>query len=158
MSDRAFHDCFGKEHSLSGVVDEIVAFMNQDPSRQYRVIIGTDSDDHDGADFVSAVVVHRVGNGGRYWWKRMRLPHFKALRDRIWQEVLFSLEVARELIDVVSAKNMPKFHLEIHVDVGTQGETRSILQEVVGVVRGSGFEVKTKPESYGATKVADRHI
>lgn len=158
MQEKSFNDCFGKQMALSGVVDEIIAFMHQDPARQYRVIIGTDSEDHNGADFVSAVVVHRVGNGGRYWWRRMRLQHFKALRDRIWQEVLFSLEVARELIDVVASKNMPKFHLEIHVDVGTQGETRSILQEVVGVVRGSGFEVRTKPESYGATKVADRHV
>jgi len=158
MLERVFHDCFGKEYSLANVVDEIIAFMHQDPGRQYRVIIGTDSEDHGGADFVSAVVVHRVGNGGRYWWRRTRLPHFKALRDRIWQEVLFSLEIARGLIDVVSSKNLPKFQMEIHVDVGTKGETRTILQEVVGAVRGSGFMVKTKPESFGASNVADRHV
>jgi predicted RNase H-related nuclease YkuK (DUF458 family) len=159
MTEKFFHDCFGKSYALREVVDEIVLFINADPSRSYNVIIGTDSDDHGEADFVSAVIVHRVGNGGRYWWRRVRLPHFKALRMRIWKEVSFSLELAQMfLAEVGGRKNFPEFQLEIHVDVGTNGETRAILQEVVGAVRGSGFLVRTKPESFGATKVADRHI
>jgi len=32
-----------------------------------------------------------------------------------------------------------------------------MLQEIIGMIRGSGFEIKTKPESYGASKVADRY-
>jgi predicted RNase H-related nuclease YkuK (DUF458 family) len=159
MQDRVFHDCFGRAYALKEVVDEIISFMQHDPSRRYRVIIGTDSENHDEADFVSAVIVHRVGNGGRYWWRRVRLPHFKALRTRIWKEVSFSLELAQAfLAEVTARKHFPEFQLEIHVDVGTQGETRTILQEVVGAVRGSGFLVRTKPESYGASKVADRYV
>lgn len=159
MEERVFHDCFGKAYALHEVVDEIVSFMQYDPMRRYNIIIGTDSENHDEADFVSAVIVHRVGNGGRYWWRRIRMPHFKALRTRIWKEVSFSLELAQAFLhEVTTRRNFPEFQLEIHVDVGAEGPTRTILQEVVGAVRGSGFLVRTKPESFGATKVADRHV
>lgn len=159
VNSKLFYDSFGKACALNDVVDEIVAFMGADPARRYNIIIGTDSENYEEADFVSAVIVHRVGNGGRYWWRRIRMPYFKALRTRIWKEVSFSLELAQAFLAAVTArKNFPEFQLEIHVDVGTKGETRAILQEVVGVVRGSGFLVRTKPESFGATKVADRHV
>lgn len=87
------------------------------------------------------------------------MAHFKALRVRIWKEVSLSLELAQAFLHEVSArKNFPEFQLEIHVDIGANGDTRAILQEVVGAVRGSGFLVRVKPESFGATKVADRHV
>jgi len=32
-----------------------------------------------------------------------------------------------------------------------------MIKEVVGMVRGSGYNAKTKPDAYGASAVADRH-
>lgn len=32
-----------------------------------------------------------------------------------------------------------------------------MITEVVGMIRGSGYDVKIKPQSYGASKVADRY-
>jgi predicted RNase H-related nuclease YkuK (DUF458 family) len=32
-----------------------------------------------------------------------------------------------------------------------------MIKEVVGMIRGSGYEVKMKPFAYGAFVVADRH-
>jgi len=37
------------------------------------------------------------------------------------------------------------------------GPTREMIKEVVGMVNGNGFTAKTKPESYGAFVVADKH-
>jgi len=45
--------------------------------------------------------------------------------------------------------------LEIHTDIGQVGETKEMIKEIVGMVKGNGFEVKIKPESFGATSVAD---
>ena len=50
-----------------------------------------------------------------------------------------------------------RYDLEIHVDVGTVGPTREMIKEVVGMVTGSGYTAKTKPESFGASVVADKH-
>jgi len=33
-----------------------------------------------------------------------------------------------------------------------------MMQEVIGMVRAYNFEARTKPESYAASKVADRHV
>ena len=46
---------------------------------------------------------------------------------------------------------------EIHIDVGEKGETRTMIQEIVGMVRAHNFEPRTKPLSFGASNVADRH-
>lgn len=159
QSELYYHDSLGSRLSLREVIAGVLYFMRQVPERHYKVVIGTDSEkDLKGTDFVSAVVVHRVGNGGRYWWRRTRGPSFKALRDRIYQEALASLKIAQELIQILREDKIVDLDLEIHVDIGENGETRVMLQEVVGMIRGSGFEVKTKPDSYGATKVADRHV
>ena len=33
-----------------------------------------------------------------------------------------------------------------------------MIQEITGMIRANNFEVKTKPESYAASSVADRHV
>ena len=41
--------------------------------------------------------------------------------------------------------------------VGKDEETRELINAVTGMVKGCGYKVKYKPESYAATKVADRY-
>ena len=110
------------------------------------------------ADFVTAIVVHRVGKGGRYFWRRFKLDKFHTLRDRILREVLTSLDLGKILVESLREFEDLNFDLEIHIDVGVNGKTKQMIQEVVGIVRANNFEAKTKPESYAASSVADRHI
>jgi len=158
FSEEYFHDGYGKLLSLREIVGAMLGFIKEVPDRHYRIIIGTDSQPGAETDFVSAVVIHRERNGGRYWWRRFRSPNFKVLRERIYHEAALSLKVAQELLEILKGETHANFELEIHLDVGFVGETRTMIQEVVGMVRGSGFAVRTKPESFGATKVADRHV
>ena len=142
------------------VVSEIIAYMKSDSARRYRVTIGTDSElaaDKD-ADFVTAIVVHRIGNGGRYFWRRFELGKFYTLRDRIIREALISVDVAKDILTQLEKSALRAFEFEIHVDVGVNGPTKAVIQEVVSMVRANHFEVRTKPESYAATSVADRHV
>jgi len=81
------------------------------------------------------------------------------MRERIYNEVLFSLSIAQELVKrLKSWANKFDFSLEIHVDIGLNGPTKAMVQEVINLVKGNGFKVKTKPESFGASNVADRLI
>lgn len=145
---------------MSEVVEEIIVFMTAAPERRYKVTIGTDSELlSDGkADFVTAVVVHRVGNGGRYFWRRMPKEKTHTLRDRIIREVLISIEIAKGVLVELKKFPLPAFDFEIHIDVGENGPTRQMIHEVVSLARANNFEAKTKPESYAATSVADRHV
>ena len=44
----------------------------------------------------------------------------------------------------------------IHADVGANGATKDMIKEIVGLIKGNGFEAKIKPEAYVASIVADR--
>ena len=156
-----FNNLAGMKLSASDVAKAVVKFMTEDNSRRYKIFIGSDSEGHavENTDFVTAVVVHRVGNGGRYFWRRAELKKFHTLRDRIIQEVLLSIDAAKEILESLKKiKDVPDFDFEIHVDVGEKGPTKTIIQEVVGMVRAYDFEPRIKPESYAATNVADRYV
>lgn len=161
---------FGLKLTVPQVVGEILRFMRDEPTFHYRITIGTDSDliADGGADFVTAVVIHRVGNGGKYFWRRAELGKFHTLRDRIIQEVMLSLDLAKLLLQELNAEGMraafgdaalpPAWDFEIHVDIGENGPTQAMLQEVVGMIRAHNFVGVTKPGSYAASNVADRHV
>lgn len=160
MDQLLFNSSYGVKLSVKQIVQEIVGFMAFDTKRRYKITIGTDSEriPGDQADFVSAVVVHRIGNGGRYFWRRIELGKFHTLRDRIIKEVLLSLELAQEVLDELKKIKDISFDFEIHADIGENGETKVMIQEVVGMIRAHNFEVRTKPGSYAASNVADRHV
>jgi predicted RNase H-related nuclease YkuK (DUF458 family) len=156
-----FSSSLGIQLSPDELVREIINFMRADERRTYKVIIGTDSERNasGSADFVTAIVVQRVGNGGRYFWRRTVLDKkFWGLRDRITEEVLISLGVAKDFLAATRLFDVPKFDFEIHVDVGENGATRVMIQELVAMVRAENFQARTKPESYAASNVADRHV
>ncbi len=156
-----FNSNLGVQLSAEQVSRHIVDFMKADPFREYKITIGTDSekDSNDEADFVTAIVIHRVGNGARYFWRRISgKTKFHTLRDRITQEVLISLDIAKEFLEAISKFDAPKYDFEIHLDIGQNGATKVMIQELVGMVRAHNFEAKTKPDSYAATNVADKHV
>ena len=163
MEKRRFISPSKGKLTLNKVIGEITAYLDEEPEKRYRLVIGTDSSngtvDHK-TDFVTAVVVHRVGRGGRYFWTKKRKEKIVTLRDKIYAETLLSLELAQELVPELKTYLKPGnggYELEIHIDVGEVGQTREMIREVVGMVAGNGFKAKTKPESYGASTVADRH-
>jgi predicted RNase H-related nuclease YkuK (DUF458 family) len=140
------------------VIKKLLEYMAFAPGLEYELIIGTDSMPSGiEAEFVSAIVVHRKNSGGIYFWHKRHQTSLHTLRDRIYEEALSSLRLAEKLIEKFKEKQITDFNLTIHVDVGPNGETKKLINEVVGMIKGSGFAVKTKPDSYGASSVADRH-
>ena len=150
-----------------GALSKIVWFMGLDKNASYDVIIGTDSEAINGqADFVSALIVHKKGRGGVYFWGRQKIAHLNSMKQRIWQEATLSLSLAQRLVDDFakiglfnsSGSSDKGLNLEIHVDIGPNGKTRELIADIVGMIRANGFKVATKPSSWGASHVADRHV
>ena len=137
----------------------ISTFMAKDKKAKYEIIVGSDSQKikKDSYDFVSALIIHRVGFGGIYFWKRSVQDRKISLKERIYQEATMSLETSENFINFFKINGISRYNIQIHVDIGHNGETRKMINEVVGMVRGSGYDVKIKPDSYGASKVADRY-
>jgi predicted RNase H-related nuclease YkuK (DUF458 family) len=146
---------------LKEVIQEIASFISEEPKNRYQIIIGTDSNGGPVLEFVTALIIYRVGRGGRYFWKRSKQKKVSTLRDKIYQEVAFSVATAQEILENLKTQIkedlISPYDLEIHIDVGEKGKTRNMIKEVVAIVEGNGFSAKTKPNAYGASNVADKY-
>lgn len=153
---------------IDEVMAEMINYIKEKPERFYDIIVGCDSSSGEDPHFPVAIVILRVGEGGRFFLKKITYPPF--LREkfsnwkmRILEEVLLSCELALFLKENFQKKiqNLNKnFNYQlryIHADIGEQGQTRDMIREVIGLIRGNGFEPKIKPEAYAASTVADRY-
>ncbi|HCW50846.1 MAG TPA: hypothetical protein DGR79_02080 [Clostridiales bacterium] len=143
--------------SFDEMFDDIRAYVDEDPTASYRLIVGTDSRAREETTFVSAVIIHRVGKGARYYYEKRKHPRLASLRQRIYYETALSLNLGSKIAARLARDGWSNLDIEIHLDVGREGATKSMIREVVGMVTGSGFDAKIKPESYGATAVADKY-
>lgn len=149
--------------NVDEMIAEISSFVKEEPQSFYRLVIGSDSQARkingvSEIDFVTAIVVHRQGKGAKYFWRKEKRIEVPILRNKIYTETLMSLDTAKEIVPLLREAVTPaKYDLEIHIDVGSLGPTREMIKEVVGMVNGNGYVAKTKPESWGASTVADKH-
>ncbi|MDH7476526.1 MAG: ribonuclease H-like YkuK family protein [Microgenomates group bacterium] len=145
--------------SLEDLKKIISSFMASDKKAHYEIIVGSDSQKvkKETYDFVSALIIHRVGYGGIYFWRREVIKRKISLKERIYQEATMSLQTSENFVNFFKTNGISKYNIQIHVDIGKNGETRDLITEVVGMIRSSGYDVKIKPQSYGASKVADRY-
>ena len=145
--------------NIQKTYESILSFIYEKPKNQYKLIIGTDS--HPGLSesvFVTAIVIYRVGHGGRYYYHKQNVKMKSGFKKRIFHEVSRSLTVASKLTDLLSNEEESLLlDIEIHIDVGENGPSSSIIKEVVGMVIGSGYDALIKPDSYAASNVADRY-
>ena len=156
-TDRFYSPTKGRM-SFEEVISDIVRIMESDPEAPYLIVVGSDSHSSVGeVDFVSAIIIHRLGKGGRYFWRRIRESKIHTLRQKIYREATLSFELAKGLMEELEERTPLDYDLEIHVDVGERGKTKDLIDEVVGMIVGSGFSVKTKPYAYAASTVADKH-
>ena len=158
MTNEMFYNPHAGGMSFDTMVQTIVDGMHADPKARYELLVGTDSSvNGTHVDYVSAIVVHKVGKGGRYYWARKREKKTFSLRQRIWREAWLSFELAQRLLKGLANFSLLTFNLEIHVDIGENGPTKELIDEVVGMIIGSGFAVRIKPEAYAASSVADKY-
>lgn len=142
--------------SFEQVFSDVISYARENPNDSYRLIVGTDSQSRDETCFVTALIVHRKGKGARFFYTRRREEHIQSLKQRIFFEASLSLNLASRLAEKLAESGLD-LDMEIHLDVGTNGATKTLVKEVVGMVNGSGFLCRIKPESYGASSVADRY-
>ena len=148
---------------IEGVLKEISHYIAEKPEKFYDIMVGCDSSSSEEPTFPLAIVVLRVGEGGRFFLKRINyheVRKFYGWHQRILEEVLLSCELALFLRENLK-KHLPASlnwqFVYIHADVGEKGVTRDMIKEVTGLIRGNGFEPKIKPESFAASNVADRY-
>ncbi len=106
--------------------------------------------------FSCIVAVHSNDmNIANYYYQKQKLKdsQYKHLEVKILKEVSLSLDVANFL-----KHKIPTANIEIHLDIGDKDRnaTRYLVERTRGWVRGMGYDVKIKPDSW-ASSVADWH-
>ena len=162
-----FFNSMQKNMSLADVIASIKYFIKADPDSRYRLAVGTDSQVKGRYTcFATGIHIHRVGQGA--WCcisKRLENKRYKNLEEKIGKETSITYEVANtlneQLMDAlcdfaVKYKNFD-CKLEAHIDVGTKGETRKLIREMVGYFEGMGIDAKIKPDSFVASSYANRY-
>jgi predicted RNase H-related nuclease YkuK (DUF458 family) len=151
---------------IDRVIEEVINYISGKPEKFYDIIVGCDSSSEEEPHFPVALVILRVGEGGRFFLKRIAYKgrRFFNWKQRVLEEVLLSCQLALYLKENFEKgiKNSKKENLHyqfryIHADVGENGQTKDMIKEVTGLIKGNGFEPKIKPESFVASTVADRY-
>ena len=146
------------------VIKEIFSFMKDEPEKEYEIVVGCDSSSGQNPYFPVAIVILRKKAGGRFFLKKIKYhkKKFYNLHQRILEEIYLSCQLALSLKERIERQiNIlkPELNYEfkyIHADVGENGATKDMIKEVIGLIRGNGFEAKIKPEAFAASVVADR--
>ncbi|MCZ8523193.1 MULTISPECIES: ribonuclease H-like YkuK family protein [Paenibacillus] len=143
--------------TMEEMIGQLHEYVKEDTEANYKVIIGTDSHTtRRVTTLVTAVIIHRLGKGARFFYRKKSSRPLHDLRTRIYKETELSLE----LVDILNRAGMSDlladWPLEIHIDIGQQGDTKVLIQEICGWVTSVGYEARIKPMSFGASAVADR--
>jgi len=139
--------------------EEVVKTSKEYAQKNGTIFIGSDSFlTKQKCVFASTVCLHGADNtyGGKYFFKKETFGarRFKNLRQRIFQEVQCSIDLALQMQKYGIAR------LELHIDVSpSENHTRTspMSDSLMGYVRGIGFDCKIKPYAWAAATVADKH-
>lgn len=147
--------------NLDELVKEIILYVNKSPEAAYKITVGTDSPGVENPFFITAVTVLKIGNGGRYFWTKSERIQCHGLQDRIYKETVRSITLTQELKSRLKDELGEEFFwdnkITVHIDIGRNGRTKDLIEGVVGMVKGYGFEAAIKPEAFCACVVADKH-
>jgi len=149
------------------VYRDIIRFIEADTDSSYRISVGTDSQVGSKTVFVSCILVHRIGKGAIGFLHKYELQRpVTNLREKIYLETCASLQLAYlfddEKIRGIQQALGPRRQsngvtFEFHIDIGKKGQTKSLINEMVGMVKGLNFIPKIKPDSYCASSFADKY-
>lgn len=156
--------------TFQDVFEHIKRFMKKDPSGNFRLIFGTDSQIHTTyTRFITGIVIHCESKGAWACIRKVVVPRKMVnLHERISFETtlteeivsMFTEEKKEQLIDIV-LPNIYKgasFTIEGHIDIGAtnRNKTRVFVNEMVGRMESLGIEPKIKPDSFVASYYANR--
>jgi len=143
------------ELELDSVIQCIRDYVNDSPESEYKITIGSDSQNFRDTKVVMVLAIWRVGNGGIFFYEEKIIPKIENLTKKIYYETNLSLEFANKMVKALEESGI-EFYPEIHVDIGRNGETNKLIPEIVGWVNGCGYDCKIKPNSYAASWVANK--
>jgi predicted RNase H-related nuclease YkuK (DUF458 family) len=153
------------------VFERIVKFMGNNPSGNFRLMVGTDSQVHKSqTTFITGIVIQNEGKGVWACIRKVVVPRkMLHLHERISLELslteeivsMFTEERKSELINIVLPflYQGATFTMEGHIDIGAgkRNKTSEFVKEMVARMESIGVEPKIKPNAFVASSYANRY-
>lgn len=136
---------------------------NHGNDNQYKIIIGSDSQNFHETKLVLVIALIDIGHGGIFFYDIHRVPKIKNIKQKLFKETKQSLEYAQLMLELFDKEffddnfDYSNIDFAIHVDAGQNGKTREVIPEIVEWVKACGFECETKPDSFVASSIADKY-
>tara|TARA_R100000734_G_C3309238_1_gene99893 strand:- start:948 stop:1409 length:462 start_codon:yes stop_codon:yes gene_type:complete len=120
---------------------------------RYTLHVGTDTQPHrDHTILITAICFREQGKGAIGFFQKRHLPRFGSVLERLLQEATISIEVAEEVRELTGDR------ATVHADINPNEENLSnrVTDAIVGMVKGMGYDVLIKPDSW-ASDIADMY-
>lgn len=138
-------------------IKEMEDMIKESPENT-SVYIGCDSQVIKGKSvFVTVVIVHYGTKNGRskVFYKKQKENRKMSIKERLWKEVELVSILAIFLVEIIGDR-----YMGVHLDLNSDKKHKSseIVKEAVGYIKGLGFDVKIKPESFASSFVCDKIV
>ncbi|MDN4494832.1 ribonuclease H-like YkuK family protein [Ureibacillus aquaedulcis] len=165
-----FQNLSQKNMSFEGVFRNIEQFMEKDPTGNFKLMFGTDSQVFSRETrFITGIVIQQERKGVWACFRKVIIPRkMTNLYERISYETtlteevvsLFTNEKKDCLIDIV----LPNIYkgasltIEGHIDIGAgkRNKTSIFVKEMISRMNTLGLKAKIKPHSFVASSYANR--
>ena len=158
LKDARFRSASSKENlTLDKAIKQATEYIKEDKDAEYDIIVGSDSLWRSSITvFATVFAVHRKGKGARFWYTKSKEKFPRSIPVRLMREATDSVELMQYLYDNEIIDLVPEDNFSVHVDVGAKGESRQVINEIIGYVTGLGLKCECKPEASVGSIVADR--
>lgn len=164
MYNKIFKRGNGTSVSYEEMIEIVSQYIAQDVTKEYEITIGTDSQNHSHTKMVEVIAIHRVGDGGIFFYHCEYVRKIRSIKEKIIEETSRSLANASGFLDEVQLNLIDKdidldkinIHFQIHCDIGHKGRTSALIKEITSWVNSMGYECLIKPESYTASGIANK--
>ena len=163
--EKIFRRGNGDRCTYSEMIQFIADYIAKNKEANYEITVGTDSQNHSSTKIVEVIAVHRIGDGGIFFYRTEYLEKITSLKRKIYEETSRSIVNATGLIDNVGDCLIDKHNVHIddlnvnfsiHCDIGHYGKTNQLITEITAWVHSAGFDVAIKPDSYTASGIANK--
>lgn len=168
--DDTFQNISQKSMPFDQVFQNILQFMEKDPTGNFKLMFGTDSQVYSReTKFITGIVIQQARKGVWACFRKVIIPRkMDNLHERISYETtlteevvsLFTEEKKERLIQIVlpNVYKGASFTIEGHIDIGSgeRNKTRIFVKEMISRMNSIGLKAKIKPDSFVASSYANR--
>jgi predicted RNase H-related nuclease YkuK (DUF458 family) len=157
-----YSETLNKKISLDEVAKEVYNYIREDESKTYNVFAGTDSQRNKGKTcYVAIISVTRNGHGGINFINKEVVKEKVTMRQRIWNEATTSVNIFADLIGKFKELGLDTVDTiveydQVHADIGANGQSRELIDEITGFITAYGFKAIIKPDAFVAQCIANK--